>query len=100
MLHDDFQGHYMTVKLIDTIHRGVILLLTGPPPSTVMKCGSDECFHTFLNPGLFLGSTAIFNHAVSDRLWTTKTLFEDYEDRLKLEDISDPSRAATNNYFL
>ena len=30
MLHDDSQGHYMTVKLIDAIHRGVILLLTGP----------------------------------------------------------------------
>lgn len=55
MLHDDSQGHYMTVRLIDAIHRGVILLLTGPLSSTVMKCRSDECIHTWPNPGLFLG---------------------------------------------
>ena len=65
MLHDDSQGHYMTVKLIDAIHREVILLLTGPPPSTVMERGSDECLHTFSNPGLFLGSAATLNQAMS-----------------------------------
>lgn len=60
MLRDDSQGHYMTVKLMDAIHRGVIFLLTGPPPSTMMKYRSDECIHTFPNLGLFLGWTAIF----------------------------------------
>lgn len=83
MLHDDSQGHYMTVKLIDAIHRGVIFFLTGPPPSTMMKRRSDECFHTFPNLGLFLGWTAIFNQTMSDELWTTKTEGETLEHTLK-----------------
>lgn len=98
MLHDDSQGHYTTVKLIDAIHRGVILLLTGPPPSTVMKCGLKNAFTHFPNPGLFLGRTAMFNYTV---LWTTKTL--DHQNckltETHWDDMTDTSTAAANNYL-
>lgn len=80
MLHDDSQGHYMTVKLIDAIHREVILRVTGPPPSTVIERQSDECLHTFSNPGLFLGWAAVFNQVMSVELWTTQTQEKDNED--------------------
>lgn len=107
MPSDDSQGHYMTVKLIDAIHRGVILLLTGLPPFAVMKCWSDECFHTFSNPGLFLGWTVIFNHAMSHELWATKSQRKHTVKAMKTttdwnwieRHRSDTSRSGTENDF-
>lgn len=32
----------------------------------MIKCESDECFHTIPNSGLFLDWKAIFNHVMSN----------------------------------